>query len=603
MTTPVEVVQVCFPDVAGSGIEAVHRALGGELSKTMHFFTGLGRQSRRPDCLKPLSSDAVFLGPEAPLLATEGPVWRDGGCLELLPDSGGLRCFAVFERTFPASREVVVRCTVACRETIEGFGLVFLNADAPADALTSLGRLDFEEPNVAGSLSVGFDLLNPPSASGNAFDADGNIHNRMQCEVSLHVDGRERANRAAPRNLQNVGRPFEIEVALHFVPAGCLVSVTVDGHWAYSEYLAALAKPCSWRLALGARRMPFHHYREGKPPMLQVRGVSVLAAVPEALPCGILVPIFSREPVDGSHREVRTTLADVPPPPLLGSAVLEYRMELPQPKNDGWDRCASVLLQLPGGSKIEIARLITPYKREWTWYFNVTDFLPLFRNGATCFLFIDSWLTPGFLITLDLHIFPPELPQASLPPPMEAALVPLRVDALWQQAQPFNITYGDPKVDLATLLTPQELMAPGGSKAARAVVTVTGHGFGDTSCNGAEFMPLVTTLRFAGAQLGRRVWWRDDCYLNPCRPQGGTWKFDRAGWAPGDAVDSWVVTLPGNGVGTLEMEFAPYRNAGSARAYVWVHGCVVWLGSAEAAAALETAVAPGDVIAGSAAHV
>ncbi len=37
--------------------------------------------------------------------------------------------------------------------------------------------------------------------------------------------------------------------------------------------------------------------------------------------------------------------------------------------------------------------------------------------------------------------------------------------------------------------------------------------------------------------------WKTDCYLNPNRPQFGTWKFSRAGWAPGDVVRPWWIDL------------------------------------------------------------
>jgi len=58
--------------------------------------------------------------------------------------------------------------------------------------------------------------------------------------------------------------------------------------------------------------------------------------------------------------------------------------------------------------------------------------------------------------------------------------------------------------------------------------------------------------------------WKTDCYLNPCRPQGGTWKFDRTGWAPGSVVEPWQINLT-EIVKTdreLKVEYVPmsYRN-------------------------------------------
>src|SRR3712207_7924990 len=60
-------------------------------------------------------------------------------------------------------------------------------------------------------------------------------------------------------------------------------------------------------------------------------------------------------------------------------------------------------------------------------------------------------------------------------------------------------------------------------------------------CSSDLFMPSKRTLTVTG-NATQKTWdnilWKTDNYLNPCRPQGGTWKYDRAGWAPGDIVRS-----------------------------------------------------------------
>ena len=55
-------------------------------------------------------------------------------------------------------------------------------------------------------------------------------------------------------------------------------------------------------------------------------------------------------------------------------------------------------------------------------------------------------------------------------------------------------------------------------------------------------MPSKRTVS-VGETKFENLLWKEDCYLNPCRPQGGTWKFDRAGWAPGDIVRPWEIEL------------------------------------------------------------
>ncbi|HKI51807.1 MAG TPA: peptide-N-glycosidase F-related protein, partial [Geothermobacteraceae bacterium] len=62
------------------------------------------------------------------------------------------------------------------------------------------------------------------------------------------------------------------------------------------------------------------------------------------------------------------------------------------------------------------------------------------------------------------------------------------------------------------------------------------------------------------------VLWKSDCYLNPNRPQFGTWEFSRAGWAPGDVVRPWWIDLtphlvPGQAA-ELRYEPEPYDFSG-----------------------------------------
>ena len=86
----------------------------------------------------------------------------------------------------------------------------------------------------------------------------------------------------------------------------------------------------------------------------------------------------------------------------------------------------------------------------------------------------------------------------------------------------------------------------------------------------AEFMPIGRTLTVNGTSFRSQLW-KTDNYLNPCRPQGGTWKYDRAGWAPGDVVAPWVVDAssklsPG---GELSIEYVLDDYVNEARGKTW----------------------------------
>ena len=78
------------------------------------------------------------------------------------------------------------------------------------------------------------------------------------------------------------------------------------------------------------------------------------------------------------------------------------------------------------------------------------------------------------------------------------------------------------------------------TKAARVFTTTTGHS------QVGEFTPSKRALTWDDSETRHRfenVLWKADCYLNPNRPQYGTWKYPRAGWAPGDVVWPWWVDL------------------------------------------------------------
>ncbi|CAN5523135.1 hypothetical protein BH11ARM1_BH11ARM1_02220 [soil metagenome] len=80
------------------------------------------------------------------------------------------------------------------------------------------------------------------------------------------------------------------------------------------------------------------------------------------------------------------------------------------------------------------------------------------------------------------------------------------------------------------------------AKRAEVFTTVTGHGMDPNTDNAAEFLPLWRKLVVNGHSVQNNLWTEDN-YLNPCRPQGGTWKYDRAGWGPGTVVDPWKVDV------------------------------------------------------------
>jgi hypothetical protein len=93
---------------------------------------------------------------------------------------------------------------------------------------------------------------------------------------------------------------------------------------------------------------------------------------------------------------------------------------------------------------------------------------------------------------------------------------------------------------------------------------VTGHGMLPNTDNAGEFIPLWRKL-WVNDQPHQNLLWKTDNWLNPCSPQHGTWKYDRAGWGPGTVVDPWTVDIvPAADIKTatlrLRYELQPYEN-------------------------------------------
>lgn len=233
---------------------------------------------------------------------------------------------------------------------------------------------------------------------------------------------------------------------------------------------------------------------------------------------------------------------------------LQYRLRCPEWRCGQWDYLAYIFLSKPTGQydtsgnqlldTYEIGRYITPYGSQlpldwdFTWYFDVTDYMPLLRDSVR----IDAnsifygWITGGYSQLLELKM----LKIKGTP-----ARKPLYVRRQWHGAPAYGID-GNP---IENFLTPKELDVPADAPHTRFKFRVTGHGFGDQE-NCAEFCKKEHLIKVDGAIAHSVIPWRPDCGLNPVFPQNGTWIYDRAGWCPGDAV------------GTSDLELTPWLTPG-----------------------------------------
>lgn len=395
----------------------------------------------------------------------------------------------------------------------KGFSLV-LSSGAPRFE-------DPAEPNAQGAFGVGFDTYNPKET--NPFNANGNIYDRPQREVSLHWNGVELANRVSLAEIKTV-KPQDFKVKLETALGGSLVTVIVDKTPVYDRFFVPFVSPFV-----------------GKWTMVGAEGAVKAKAGKSVLPQGSAkYKIFDKELNDaGRHRSSKVWTL---PESVDGFGRVIGTLTLgPTPKGiDAWDRIASLALVDETGRRFELVRCITPYRKSWTWTTDLTHMLPLLKGKKT-FTWECETYGEGWLISFDLDYFVGKLKQR-----------PVQVLPLWQgtyeigtgKTPPQPVSHDIPKVKKAEIYT-----------------TVTGHGMDPNTDNAAEFFPLWRKLAVNGTEHLNTLW-KEDNYLNPCRPQGGTWKYDRAGWAPGSVVNPWIldVTKEVKPQSTFTYTIQPYVN-------------------------------------------
>ena len=229
------------------------------------------------------------------------------------------------------------------------------------------------------------------------------------------------------------------------------------------------------------------------------------------------------------HQRETATVNLLPGDEPVARVILTLTLE-PGPGGwDNWDRSAAVYAFRGEGEKeerIEIMRWITPYRRSYTWHVDVTDYQSILRGKTKLMAFTGAWGTgvakdsahqKGFKVTIDLDYYEGK-------PERHAFAV--------ENLYVLNYRFGNTAEEIEKAFAEVKKAIPEDAKAGKVRVMLTGHGgFG-------EFTPAPRTLTVNGKAF-EDTCWKTDVYLNPCRPQAGTWKFNRTGWSPGDVVSWW----------------------------------------------------------------
>ena len=465
-----------------------------------------------------------------------------------------------------------------------GIGLVLIDPE-----LGALGEdFSWDEPNAPHAISIGFDVHNPApdkSADENGrvmgwFDADGNWYDRPQREVSVHADGREIINTRIAYEFRT-GQWVDVDVNLRYELGGARILVLLDGHRVVDDEL------------LGVRPMRLHAMAGAEGEGLEVRDLAITRATPLAddFPEPVRVSVFGSALLQNAAR-LKSDADFSGIPDSVGRVIATLTLAEPEMGYDHWDKKGTIGIRVPLDSdssesvqegdseRFEVFRFITPFRRGWTWTMDVTDLLPLLRDKREFDAHIGTYMK-GWLVSFDLDFYP-GVPERT----------PIKVVKLWSG----DAEIGNPDNPVEDFYTSISVAVPESTRSARVRMTVTGHGMLPNSNNAGEFMPIWRTLTMSTdpgsgdvlegdfiSMSARDYLWKTDVYLNPCRPQGGTWKFDRSGWAPGSKVEPWKVDTQSEFVfgDHLKIEYAldAYLNEGRGETWAphhWTDAVVVF---------------------------
>ena len=465
----------------------------------------------------------------------------------------------------------------------KGFGLVLIDPDR--------GQLEegfvWDEPNTDHSIAIGFDVHNPqptdlePDEKGRVmgwFDEFGNWYDRPQREISVHANGRERINVLSGIEFRS-GAWMDVMVHVRYILGGAHVLVLLDGETVIDEDI--------WDV----RPMRLHAMAGVEGDSIEIKDLAIarVTMLDEPLPEPVRVEVFDAEFLANAKR-LKSDVDFASVPDEVGRVIATLTLGEPEVGYDHWDKKGTIGLRLPGttdeegnevaGERFEVFRFITPFRRGWTWYMDVTDLLPLFEDAREFDAHIGTYMK-GWLVSFTLDFYPGE-------PERE----PIAVVNLWNG----NADIGDPEKPVSDFYTDRVIDVPEGTTHARVRATVTGHGMFPNSKNAGEFMPIWRTMTISSepnegdvleqdfiTMSARDHLWKTDVYLNPCRPQGGTWKFDRSGWAPGSKVEPWIVDVQPEFVFgetiTIAYQLDAYLNEGRGETWAphhWTDAVVVF---------------------------
>lgn len=412
----------------------------------------------------------------------------------------------------------------------EGAGLALINTEIIKDDSLSYKTKSWEMPNFKKSFGLGIDVYNPQTSAW--FDEFGNFYGREEREISLHWDNKEIFKIMSPVEFRATPMGSEtsnFDLKIKYITAGALVSVSVNDTLIISEYFIPEMVQYEKQVVFGASTGDltcsaylgsFSYSCSGKAPEFRHIG---------------RVNILQEEVFHAGRRDMETGADFKRFANSSDTAIMTLDLGGAQGGLSAWDVGAAIYIIDENNERFEICRYITPYNRAYLWKVDVSDYLPILRGKKKIFAKVDTWETvtdnpedqKGWGVNAYIDFYSGK-----------DKLKAFEIHNIWSG----YYEYGNPENPMQEKLKEVKKNIPKNTKSAKLRITVTGHGMSPNSENSAEFKPSHRTVTVNNHSFDNLLW-KTDCYLNPCRPQDGTWKFDRAGWAPGAIVDAWEINL------------------------------------------------------------
>ncbi len=442
-------------------------------------------------------------------------------------------------------RVLDVEWTTTLSQGTEGYGFAWCNGTEGAAPENS----KWEEPDINEAFSVGFQASDP--VNKDPFRGSGNIEGRPQHEASLHWNEREIIKAVTPTEYRDE-KPHVVNLHVEYVVGGAEVTLKISKKAVWDRIFIPGMTPQAGRPVFGSR----NGETAGEISLKDI-SLTLTDAIPKPQEPVHLVALdhVLNDKDHGTNANLTQFPADTSE---FGRIIMTLRLDKPASRFDPWDRIAHVWIEGDDHEKYELLRYITPYSKGWEWKLDVTDLRPLL-NGKHRVIQECGTYGEGWVVSVNFDFYAGKVDRQAY-----------KVVKLWSGAPEI----GNPDKPAEAFYTPQTIPTDKQTTGAKVLVTVTGHGMDPNTNNAAEFMPIGRTLTING-KSSRNLLWKTDNYLNPCRPQGGTWKYDRAGWGPGTIVLPWSVEVgsrlnPGKPI-EVSYRLDPYLNKGRGKTWAPTH--------------------------------